>query len=86
MSRTGKPSRGGSVTAASDVSELPYVDDPVSKWWVGLIVAVFVVLFAWAIFLADALDGLFETPAPPPAASPSPVVSAPARRPRRRPC
>ena len=26
--------------------EMPYIDDPASKWWVGIIIAVFAVIFA----------------------------------------
>ena len=33
--------------------ELPYVDDRVSKWWVGLIVAVFVVIFAYGLLFGS---------------------------------
>lgn len=37
--------------------ELPYIDDPVSKWWVAIIIAVFALIFAWAILFGA--GGLF---------------------------
>jgi hypothetical protein len=62
--------------SVSEAPELPWVDDPVSKWWVGIIVATFVILFAWAIFFGDALDGLFEAAEPTAPSIPSAVESA----------
>jgi hypothetical protein len=49
------------------------VDDPVSKWWVALIVVVFIAIFAWALLFGQGgfLSGLI------PAASPSPSPSLP---------
>ncbi len=34
---------------ASGGDEIPYIDDPVSKWWIGIIIAVFALIFAYAI-------------------------------------
>jgi hypothetical protein len=55
---------------------MPYVDDPVSKWWVALIIAVFAVIFVWATFFGDAFDDLLAGPEPGAGPSPTPIVRA----------
>jgi len=84
---TGKPRSRAATTAptapSAEAGEPPhYVDDPVSKWWVILIVAVFAVIFAWALLLGS--NGLLgggdaepsATPSPSPQVSPGPTISA----------
>ena len=46
--------------SSSEGRERLEIDDPVSKWWVGLIVVVFVAIFGWAILLGQGglLSGL----------------------------
>ncbi len=53
----------GVTSSGQGPEELPYIDDPVTKWWVGIIAAVFVLIFAGAIFLGSGglLDGVFDT-------------------------
>ena len=65
------------------------IDDPASKWWVALIVVVFVAIFGWALLFGQGglLSGVFPAASPTPSpsvlpstspspqASPSPVVS-----------
>jgi hypothetical protein len=71
------------VAPKSGPSELPFIDDSVSKWWIGIVIAVFTLIFAYAILLGGngLLSGVFEseeaTPSPEPglAASPSPDAS-----------
>ena len=29
----------------------PYIDDPVSKWWIGIIIAVFALIFVVVVFV-----------------------------------
>ena len=68
---------------SSAPEEPPFIDDPVSKWWIGIIIAVFAVIFAFAIFfgsnglLSGILDSEEATPSPEPTltASPSPEAS-----------
>ena len=67
-------------TAAAPVDELPYVDDRVSKIWVGLIAAVFAVIFIYGLLLGR--GGMLTTspspepsPSRPPSASPGTIVS-----------
>ncbi|CAN5631756.1 hypothetical protein BH24CHL9_BH24CHL9_08530 [soil metagenome] len=71
--RAGDPPAGAQ---GKPVDELPYVDDRVTKWWVGIVVAVFIAIFAYALLLGRGglLSDLFTSD--PPALSPSP--SAPA--------
>ena len=83
-----KPASKPGGDAASSIEhgsdELPYIDDPVSKWWIGIIVAVFALIFAWAILFGagGVFDGIFDSDDPTP--SPEPTISAsPARRGRR---
>ena len=60
-----------------------HVDDRASKWWVAIIIAVFALIFAWAVFLggggllSDAFDEAEPTvePSPSLAAGPSPLAS-----------
>jgi hypothetical protein len=69
---------GGDAASSSDhgSDELPYIDDPVSKWWIGIIVAVFALIFAWAILFGGGgvFDGIFDSDDPTP--SPEPTISA----------
>lgn len=65
------------------------IDDPASKWWVALIVVVFIAIFGWALLFGQGglLSGMFPAASPTPSpsvlpstspspqASPSPVVS-----------
>ena len=67
-------SDGGRTSVAGDAEEIPYVDDPISKWWVGLIIAVFVVIFAWALLFGR--GGLLVGGPDEAAATPSPVATA----------
>jgi hypothetical protein len=53
-----RPPRAASGPSAPASEELPYIDDPVSKWWIAIIVAVFALIFAWAIFFGA--GGLFD--------------------------
>lgn len=68
-----RPAKAPSGPGTPASEELPYIDDPVSKWWVGIIVAVFVLIFAWAILFGS--GGLFggilgsEDPTPSPDAT-----------------
>ena len=70
---------GAAGSGDSTGSEPPYIDDRVSKWWVGIIVAVFVLIFAAVILfgrsglLGDIFedDGAAATPSPAPNPSPS---------------
>jgi hypothetical protein len=71
----GGPTEGG--------TELPYVDDPISKWWIAIIVAVFALIFAFAILLGTngLLGDIFSgdddaTPEPTLIASPSASAEA----------
>ncbi len=82
-----KPDKGGTEAAGtatgSGPEEPPFIDDPVSKWWIAIIIAVFALIFAWAIFFGGGglLSGVFDpedqTPSPEPTlvASPSPAAS-----------
>ena len=74
----------GASASDGGADELPYIDDPISKWWVAIIIAVFALIFAWAIlFGAGGLfDGILDsdeaaaTPEPTLVVSPSPEPSA----------
>jgi hypothetical protein len=94
--RAGAPPAGAAST--TEAAEQPrYVDDPVTKWWVAIIIAVFAVIFAWALLFGESglLGGgdegpttaptpsLSTSPSPGagPAASPSPVTSSAATSP-----
>jgi hypothetical protein len=86
---TTPPSRGAASARPAD--ELPYVDDPVSKWWVAIIIAVFVLIFAYALlFGRGGLIGPIggeagPTPQPTPvltvSPSPSPAAESPSPSP-----
>jgi hypothetical protein len=71
-----RPAKAPSGPGTPASEELPYIDDPVSKWWIAIIVAVFVLIFAWAILFGA--GGLFggilgsEDPTP----SPEPTLVA----------
>ena len=64
----------------SGSEEPPFIDDPVSKWWIAAIIAVFAVIFAFAIFFGSGglFSGIFDSedetasPAPTLVASPTP--------------
>ncbi len=51
------------VKGPESPDELPYIDDPVSKWWIAIIAAVFALIFAGAILLGSGglFDGLFDS-------------------------
>ena len=53
-----RPAKAPSGPGTPASEELPYIDDPVSKWWIAIIVAVFVLIFAWAILFGA--GGLFD--------------------------
>jgi hypothetical protein len=53
-----RPSKATVSSSDQGPDELPYIDDPVSKWWIAIIVAVFALIFAWAILFGA--GGLFE--------------------------
>jgi hypothetical protein len=69
-------------TTTTGVEDELEVDDPVSKIWVGIIVAVFVAIFGWAILfgsgglLSGVLDGGEAEPTPSPTLVPSPSAAA----------
>ncbi len=65
---------GAAPTAVVETAEPHYIDDPVSRWWVILIVAVFVVIFAWALLLGS--NGLLSGGEPAATVSPTPSASA----------
>jgi len=85
------PVRGNRVTAATTAraatvhseDELPYIDDRVSKIWVGLIIAVFAAIFVYGLLLGR--GGILTTnpspepTAPPPSVAPTAVPSQTAR-------
>jgi hypothetical protein len=52
------PAKAPSGPSAPASDELPYIDDPVSKWWVAVVVTVFALIFAWAILFGA--GGLFD--------------------------
>lgn len=72
----GVPAKPGSTQQEHGPEELPYIDDPVTKWWIAIIVAVFVVIFAWAIFFGAGglFDGILDSEDPTP--SPEPTLIA----------
>ncbi len=70
-------SKPGGGTSVETHEELPYIDDPVSKWWIAIIVAVFALIFAWAIFFGGGglFDGLLDSGDASPSPEPSLVVT-----------
>src|SRR4029453_5789596 len=62
-------------TPRPSAEEQPYVDDPVSRVWVALIVSVFGLIFVFALLFGH---GGLLIPAPPPSPSPSPTPGPPA--------
>ena len=71
------------ATASKTAPEVPpYVDDPISKWWIGIIIAVFglilvvIVLFGRGGFLSDIFESDDPTPEPAITASPEPQPTA----------
>jgi hypothetical protein len=88
-SSRGRRARGAAAgTAAAEgkpvtADDLPYVDDRVSKIWVGAIIATFLLILAYGFFLGK--GGLLTTtPAPSPSPSPAPS-SSPSVSPSRTP-
>ncbi len=84
-----RTSRGRSITSAGSEPQsasrplgepetLPYVDDPVSKVWVGVVVGVFAVVFLYAVLLGHGglLSPARPTIAPLPTGTPAASVSA----------
>lgn len=63
-----------SATAKDGAEQHRYVDDPISKWWVGIIVAVFALIFAWALLLGG--NGLLSGGDDESASSPEPSIAA----------
>ena len=43
---SGVTSPASAAASTKSHEEPPYIDDPVSKWWIGIIVAVFALIFA----------------------------------------
>lgn len=76
-----RPGERARPSPGRPVDELPYVDDPVTKWWVAIVVAVFVAVFAYALLLgrggllSDLLDGAAPEPSLAPIASIEPSPS-----------
>lgn len=76
----------GVASSGSGPQEPPYIDDGVSKVWIGVIIAAFSLIFAWAVFFGSngLLSGMFgsdaETSSPEPTlsmtASPEPSTEA----------
>ena len=58
-------------SAPGGAEQVPYIDDPWTKWFVLLVTAVFVAIFLNAVFLGH--GGLLTTT---PSPSPTPVASA----------
>ena len=56
--------------------ELPYVDDPVSKYWVLAIVAVFLLILAYGLLFGKSGALTPPTPSPTPSPSATPTLSA----------
>ena len=75
---TRKEQRPTPAAVGPEPETLPYIDDPVSRWWVILIAVVFAAIFAYGIFLGH---GGVLTPIPTPSpiptatAAPSPIPS-----------
>jgi hypothetical protein len=81
-SAKGRPAAAVAPASTTEGPDQPhYVDDPVSKWWVAIIVAVFALIFAWAILfggnglLGGGDDESVASPAPSLVASPAPSAS-----------
>lgn len=62
--------------AVAAEEELPYVDDRVSKIWVGAIVAVFMLILAYGLLFGKSGALTAPTPSPTPSPSPAPTVTA----------
>jgi hypothetical protein len=76
----GRESRGAATSSVHDAStsedELPYVDDRVSKYWVGTMVAIFLLILAYGILFGKAGELTPATPSPSPSPSATPTLSA----------
>jgi hypothetical protein len=68
---TGAPAR-----AVAPEDELPYIDDRLSKIWVGAIVAVFALILAYGLLFGKAGALTPATPSPTPSPSATPTLSA----------
>jgi hypothetical protein len=64
----------GKTTPVAGPDDLPYVDDRVSKWWVGLIALTFLLIIAYGFIFGR---GGFLTPAPTPVPSEPAVLDTP---------
>jgi hypothetical protein len=64
------------VRAVATEDELPYVDDRVSKIWVGAIVAVFALILAYGLLFGKAGALTPPTPSPTPSPSAAPTATA----------
>ena len=62
--------------AVAPEDELPYVDDRLSKIWVGAIVAVFALILAYGLLFGKAGALTPATPSPTPSPSATPTLSA----------
>ncbi len=62
--------------ASTSEDELPYVDDPVSKYWVLAIVGVFLLILAYGLLFGKSGALTPPTPSPTPSSSPTPTLSA----------
>jgi hypothetical protein len=76
----GRDSRAPATSSVHDAStsedELPYIDDRFSKYWVGAIVAVFLLIVAYGILFGKAGALTPPTPSPTPSPSATPSLSA----------
>lgn len=76
----GRDSRAAATSSVHDAStsedELPYIDDRFSKYWVGAIVAVFLLIVAYGILFGKAGALTPPTPSPTPSPSATPALSA----------
>ena len=77
VSASPRPSKAAVGATDQGPEELPYIDDPVSKWWVIIIVAVFALIFSWAILFGAGgiFDGLLEADEPTPSAEPTLIAT-----------
>jgi hypothetical protein len=72
-----RPSKAAVGATDQGPEELPYIDDPVSKWWVIIIVAVFALIFSWAILFGAGgiFDGILGADEPTPSAEPTLIAT-----------
>ena len=77
VSASPRPSKAAVGATDQGPEELPYIDDPVSKWWIVIIVAVFALIFSWAILFGAGgiFDGLLDANEPTPSAEPTLIAT-----------